>query len=221
MSLPDSAALADVPVFPLPRVVLFPRRVLPLRIFEPRYRAMFADCIERPDPLLVIAQLRPGFESDYYGRPPIYEIGGLGRVVGHRTESDGSYGLVLTGLCRVRVTEQQVADCPYRRAAVEPLIVRSPESNPVAGLPTMLAMVGRVAQLLKGKYPGFELALPDDAELPVLVDSVADQLLVDPEARQQALELVDLGARYSFVLDQLTQLHLELSRGTSGGETLH
>ena len=53
-----------VPVFPLPNAVLFPRTVLPLHIFEPRYRAMVSDA-DAGDGMIAIALLEPGFEKDY------------------------------------------------------------------------------------------------------------------------------------------------------------
>ena len=48
-----------IPVFPLPEVVFFPGTVLPLHVFEPRYRRMVADCLAG-DGRLAVAMLRPG-----------------------------------------------------------------------------------------------------------------------------------------------------------------
>ncbi|HEY8427238.1 MAG TPA: LON peptidase substrate-binding domain-containing protein, partial [Sandaracinaceae bacterium] len=73
--------LAALPIFPLPSVVLFPGSVLPLHVFEPRYRAMMEDCVSRGPRAMAVALLRPGWERDYEGRPPVYEIAGAGRIV--------------------------------------------------------------------------------------------------------------------------------------------
>ena len=61
----------SIPIFPLPDVVLFPDVSLPLMIFEPRYRAMIADAL-KGDRIIGMVLLRPGFEADYAGRPPIF-----------------------------------------------------------------------------------------------------------------------------------------------------
>jgi len=60
-----------LPLFPLPNVVLFPGVFLPLHIFEPRYKEMVADALAG-DRIIGMALLRPGWEADYEGRPPIY-----------------------------------------------------------------------------------------------------------------------------------------------------
>ena len=60
-----------LPLFPLPNVVLFPNVFLPLHIFEPRYREMVADALAS-DRMIGMVLLRPGWEHDYEGRPPVY-----------------------------------------------------------------------------------------------------------------------------------------------------
>src|SRR6266852_6320835 len=65
---------ATIPIFPLGDAMLFPNVSRPLLIFEPRYRAMVADAV-KGDRLIGMVTLRPGFEADYEGRPPIYPIG--------------------------------------------------------------------------------------------------------------------------------------------------
>src|SRR5260221_13600164 len=70
-SIPEIA-----PVFPLPNVVFFPRTILPLHIFEPRYRQMIADT-ERSAGYIAMALMRPGSENDEQGRSAYFEIGSL------------------------------------------------------------------------------------------------------------------------------------------------
>src|SRR5665213_523951 len=62
--------LSAVPLFPLPNVVLFPRALLPLHIFEERYKAMTADALAG-DKQIAMALLKPGWEKNYYCRPAI------------------------------------------------------------------------------------------------------------------------------------------------------
>ena len=61
-----------IPIFPLEVTMLFPGVSRPLHIFEPRYRAMVADAL-KGDRIIGMTTLKPGYEADYQGRPPIYE----------------------------------------------------------------------------------------------------------------------------------------------------
>src|SRR5688572_23887444 len=107
-----------LPLFPLPNVVLFPNVFLPLHIFEPRYREMTADALAS-DRLIGMVLLRPGWERDYEGRPPIYPIGCSGVITHAERLPDGRYNLVLRGLDRFRIVEED-GERAYRRAIVEP-----------------------------------------------------------------------------------------------------
>ena len=108
-----------LPLFPLPNVVLFPGALLPLHIFEPRYRAMVGDALAS-DRLIGMVLLRPGFERDYDGRPPIHAIGCSGVIVHSVRLDDGRYNILLRGLDRFRVVAED-HELVYRRATVEEL----------------------------------------------------------------------------------------------------
>jgi Lon protease-like protein len=102
------------PLFPLPNVVLFPQALLPLHIFEPRYRCMTADALNG-EQLLAMALLQNAEEaSEKAERPPIYSMVGLGRIVGHQQLPDGRYYVVLRGLARARVEAEVRSKKPYR-----------------------------------------------------------------------------------------------------------
>lgn len=105
-------------LFPLPSVVLFPHVVQPLHIFEPRYRRMLEDALAG-DRLIAMAVLRAGWEADYEGRPPVYPAACLGWVATHHRLADGTYNLLLLGVQRVRLLNEQDHTHPYRVAAVE------------------------------------------------------------------------------------------------------
>ena len=66
-----------LPLFPLPNVVLFPGVFLPLHVFEPRYRDMVADALSG-DRVIGMTLLKPGWEANYEGRPPIFPVGCTG-----------------------------------------------------------------------------------------------------------------------------------------------
>src|SRR5438094_2455530 len=89
-------------LFPLPNLVLFPHVIQPLHIFEPRYRQMTADALDG-DGLIALAILQPDWEKDYEGKPAIYPVACLGKIVADQRLEDGRYNLLLRGLRRARV----------------------------------------------------------------------------------------------------------------------
>src|SRR3954465_3453326 len=91
-----------LPLFPLPNVVLFPNVFLPLHIFEPRYREMVADALAS-DRMIGMVLLRPGWDRDYEGRPPLYAVGCSGVLTHNERLPDGRYNIVLRGIERFRI----------------------------------------------------------------------------------------------------------------------
>src|SRR5687768_3020524 len=113
------SGLSAVPLFPLPGVVLFPRAVLPLHIFEERYKRMTADVL-RGHRQIAMALLRTGWQKDYYARPEIEPVVCVGTILSHERLPDGRYNFLLQGHTRARVVEE-MGDEPYRQARLEPL----------------------------------------------------------------------------------------------------
>src|SRR6516225_2120931 len=116
---PQSAMTDLLPLFPLPNVVLFPNVFLPLHIFEPRYREMVADALST-DRLIAMMLLRPGWERDYEGRPPVYPVGCSGVITHAEKLPDGRFNIVLRGVERVRLLEEERSR-NYRGGLVERL----------------------------------------------------------------------------------------------------
>ena len=204
-----------LPLFPLPSVVLFPNVFLPLHIFEPRYRAMTADALAS-DRLIGMVLLRPGWERDYEGRPPIYRVGCSGVITHVEQTQDGRYNLVLRGLDRFKIVEEN-DELPYRRAIVEP----APERRPVgadreaihkfrAKLESILARNVRVAE---GKIPK---AMPDED----LVNALAQYLDLQPIERQALLECDGTLARCRALIE-LLEMKTLAPRGTAWNSSVH
>ena len=115
-----SASLPDrIPIFPLPNVVLFPHVHLPLHIFEPRYREMVADAIDG-DRMIGMVLLRDGWRRHAGPNPPIYPIGCAGRITHVAPLADGRYDIVLRGIERFRVQDEDHSRT-YRIARVDAL----------------------------------------------------------------------------------------------------
>jgi Lon protease-like protein len=181
-----------LPLFPLPNVVLFPGIPLPLHIFEPRYRQMVADALAG-DRRLGMVLLQPGWEADYAGRPPIFPIGCSGVIVHASKLDDGRYNIVLNGVVRVRVIQEDHA-LPYRRATVETW-----PDGPV-GERDRHALVDLRARLdvLAGKPEA--LAPMPDAEY---IHALAHAFDLEPLEKQALLERETLRARAESLIDLL------------------
>ena len=105
-----------VPVLPLPDVVLFPHAVVPLHIFELRYRTMVRDALSG-ERLVALALLKPGWEREYHGSPEFHELGCLARFEEVEWLPDDCYDLTLAGVSRVRLGAP-VREYPYRAVRV-------------------------------------------------------------------------------------------------------
>ena len=112
----------SIPIFPLPTVVLFPNVFLPLHIFEPRYRQMVAESLAG-DRIIGIVLLRPGYQDEYEGAPPVYATGCSGLITHAEQIEDGKYNLVLRGLEKFTITSEEApaAGRLYRSAVISPL----------------------------------------------------------------------------------------------------
>ena len=210
--------LAEIPVFPLPNVVFFPGTQLPLHIFEPRYRALMRWCIARDRMAMAIALLKPGYESDYEGRPPMHTVCTVGRIERYEELDDGRFNLVLRGLCRARLDELPAADFPFRRARVELLDgKRGSERVTRDSITTLLSTASLVAATVRRQHPDFALGVQTDDPPHQVADTLADRLLADPATRQEILETLDVPERVKrltgFVATVLGQLETQHSNG--------
>lgn len=115
----ENALPNEIPLFPLPNVVLFPGALLPLHIFEARYRAMTAEALAGSR-VIGMVLLTDGSRAAT-ARAPIYTIGCAGHVAEARELTDGRYQVVLRGLRRFRIVSERLTAAGYRVAKCEAL----------------------------------------------------------------------------------------------------
>ncbi|HEY6866194.1 MAG TPA: LON peptidase substrate-binding domain-containing protein, partial [Candidatus Eisenbacteria bacterium] len=108
---------SPVPVFPLPNLVLFPHAVVPLHVFELRYRTMVRDALSG-ERVIAMGLLKPGWERDYQGSPEYYPLACLARFEEVEWLPNDCYSLVVRGLARATLG-RIVREYPYRAARVE------------------------------------------------------------------------------------------------------
>ena len=188
-----------IPVFPLPNVVLFPQVFLPLHIFEPRYRDMVADALEG-DRLIGMVLLRPGWETDYEGRPPVYPIGCAGLITNHERLPDGRYNIVLRGIEKFRVVEE-ARDRTYRVARIEGLH----EPLVDAERDEIRAARRRLEALLvpQPQGRGTETKVPPAMADEDMVNALAQYMELEPLEKQALLERHGLLARCRSLIELL------------------
>jgi uncharacterized protein len=115
----------SIPLFPLPNVVLFPKAILPLHVFEDRYKRMTAAALEG-DGRIAMALLRPGWEKDYNCRPPVEPIVCVGQIVAKEKLKGGEYNFLLRGEFRAQILRESggrpLDKTPYRIALLAPML---------------------------------------------------------------------------------------------------
>ena len=203
---------STIPLFPLPDVVLFPRMPLPLHIFEPRYRKMTSD-VMAGHKIIGMTLLKPGWEKDYYGRPPVYPIGCAGVVEECRPLEDGRFNIRLKGVSRFRILSEQGGE-PYRLAAIETLRDEIGDAAALqSGRKRVLAAIGRAAD-----GPSFLVTQP---ELPpeLFVNAVCQALSLSPVEKQSLLDCDTLGRRCERLLEILDFRILEQTYGAGPGRS--
>lgn len=173
-----------LPLFPLPNVVFFPHTRLPLHVFEPRYRTMVGDALAADERIGVIL-LRPGWENDYFGSPPVYEYGTLGMIEQAVSLEEGRYNILLNGTVRFRVVELTTEN-PYRIARVVAAPeVEAPANEALAERAWLSGLARQYLEFLPGDTKVPEIA---SATLDSLTNALIMSLNIDLELKQELLE---------------------------------
>jgi Lon protease-like protein len=193
VDLPD-----EVPVMPLPGAVLFPHALLPLYIFEPRYREMLEHALQR-ERMFSVALIKPSC-SEWHALEDFFHVATVGLIRACIGRGEGTANLVLQGLHRVRFkTFEQ--ETPFPVAQID--IVESDN----AGSVETEALAEKVLELYR-KLKRAERQLPpkvdrylaqlDDVEM--LADLVASTFVDDPLRRQQILEETSVNQRLRLLI---------------------
>lgn len=189
----------ELPVFPLPRIVLMPRDVLPLHVFEPRYRALIAHALAR-EGVIGMATLKPGYEPDYLGSPPIHDAVGIGGIAQHHRLPDGRSNVVVEWAARGTVVEELHRDVPFRVFQVR---VRD-DRGATAELPVLRQLVVQLgAYTAQTSNEALRLAALPAAEL---VDHLARRVLESPDDRLAYVSNDDVVERARMIEERLAEL---------------
>ncbi len=207
-----SKAALVLPIFPLPDVTFFPRTLLPLHVFEARYRAMVMDALAR-DRRLAVVKLRPGYEATYAGKPAVHAVGGAGEIVSWERLATGRYNILLKGDCRIRLESEKPTDTLYRIVTAERLDDMPPRTDTAARLARIRTACERLLRALERPADLLDPALAEGQPPGAVADRVAAAVLPDAGLRQELLETLDVDRRLDRLATALGQLVNELTGG--------
>lgn len=213
MTLPE-----EVPVMTLPNTAFFPQALMPLHIFEPRYRQMLRDALAS-NRLFAVAGLNMERLNEPGEFEPPHRIATVGIIRACQKNDDGTSNLLLQGLCRVEIVAI-LCDEPYRRIRIRALASEagaSADDNQLLRreLSRLLKLKAKLARTTSGEMTAF-LKTVDDPE--AFVDIAAFSLCEDPALKQKLLETLDVHHRLELFGEQLrTEIEqLKLRRALQG-----
>jgi Lon protease-like protein len=193
----------QIPVMPLPGALLFPHALLPLYIFEPRYREMLEHALN-DHRMFSVALIKPQ-HAQWQSPEDFFHIAGLGLIRACVGRGDGTSNLILQGLERVRFTSFEQAT-PFPIATIDTL-----ESDSVSSVETE-ALAAKVLELYS-KFKGAGRQLPakvdqylsDLGDPEMLADLVASTFINDALRRQRVLEELSVNQRLRLVIQYLRE----------------
>jgi Lon protease-like protein len=182
-------------IFPLAGALLFPGLQLPLRIFEPRYRAMVSDALARDQR---IAMIQPQGGSD---GAPLFRVGCVGKIADVEALEDGRYNVVLQGIARFHILRELDVTTPFRQVEAE--LIAEPETEALSAIERAgFEREARAFASAQGYAVDWDsVGKLDDA---ALINGVAQIAPFDIAAKQALLEAHTLAARCELLV-QLMQ----------------
>lgn len=214
ITLPD-----EVPVMTLPNTAFFPQALLPLHIFEPRYREMLRDALAT-NRLFAVAGVNYDQVSDPTKFAPPHRIASVGIIRACQENDNGTSNLLLQGLCRVEIT-RIVREAPYRSIRIRALASEAGASaDENQALRRELArLLNLKARLAANGSPEIAAFLRTIEDPEAFVDIAAFSLCDDAAFKQKLLETLDVHLRLHLFGNQLRHEieALKLRRKLQGG----
>ncbi len=195
-------AAPTMKVFPLPSSVLLPGGAVPLHIFEPRYRALVKRALET-DGVMALADLAPGWEENYGGKPSMRPIACAGLIVWDQQLAEGRYNIILSGISRIRIQEELPGEHLYREIRAE--LISDPHyegPEEVFLREALLELSGRMDPEIAEQL----LQMGSRSKGGLLADMVANAVLESPERRRAALEELDPARRLNMMVGEIGEL---------------
>ena len=196
VSLPN-----QLPVMPLPGVVLFPHALVPLYIFEPRYRKMLEHALQR-DRMFCVTLIKPSC-PDWHAPEDFFHRATAGLIRACVERNDGTSNLILQGLKRVRFTSFEQEE-PFPIASIATVESRDPTTVETEALGAkVVELYGSLKHDRRQLPAKLDRYLSELRDLEMLADLMASTFVNDPLRRQRLLEEGSLNQRLRFLIRYL------------------
>lgn len=208
-----------IPLFPLDSAVLLPQQVIPLNIFEPRYRQMVEHALDAAGQVALAVFRGQRWKQEYHGRPPLRPAVCIGQIIQHEKLPDGRYTLLVQGVCRARIVEELPADAQrlYRSAILEPVGIDAEEEQKLYGVRerlTELLAEDPLSQLHHASRV-VEHIRSDDIPTSVVLELVSFVLPTRRELRYRLLAEGDAGERADLLEHELLGIRNLMHRASA------
>ncbi|MGH8095433.1 MAG: LON peptidase substrate-binding domain-containing protein [Chthoniobacterales bacterium] len=193
----------SVPVMPLAGVLLFPNALLPLHIFEPRFREMLVHALDH-DRMLCVALVRPE-RSQWRTSDDFYEVSTVGLIRACVGRTDGTSDLILQGIHRVKFSEFE-QEAPFPIARIKPLETRASltvETDALAA--KVLEFYAQLRNSGRELPEKIDRYLSEMSDPETLADLIASTFISDAIRRQKLLEEPDLNQRLRLLIQYLRE----------------
>jgi Lon protease-like protein len=191
----------QLPVMPLPGAVLFPHALLPLYIFEPRYRKMLEHALQQHR-IFCVTLIKPSC-PDWHASEDFFHLATAGLIRACVGRSDGTSNLILQGLQRVRLTSFEQEN-PFPIASVDTVESRDPTTVETEALGAKVVELYRGLKHDRPQLPAkLDLYLSELRDLEMLADLMGSTFVNDPLRRQRLLEERSLNQRLRFLIRYL------------------
>lgn len=213
--------LARLPIFPLPSAQLFPDAVLPLHVFEPRYRDLVEHVLRHGQNAMAVATLKPGYEDDYAGRPAVHPVMGAGVILAAERQSDGRWNVLVRGTDRVQMLEELSPERSFREVRAVRLMERHVErGHPLEE--RLRALINQLADHAAEASRPLHLIASQAKDGAMLSNLIGAHACSDARLRRKLLECTDVEKRLEMACTHLGRLLLEVAEPPAGGtDTLH
>ncbi len=200
-------ALKRLPLFPIEDIVLFPHSIIPLHVFEARYRKLVRDVLGTNRLLAISLQLEKENPQNP-DAPRVASVASVGELVLAQELPDGRFNLVVRGRARIGIDEELPSEEPYRLVAAHE--IPDDPSDPTDD-------VGEADTALRALVGGLAESIPDGGELlkhvaaaqdtpAALANVIAASLIADAKARQRLIETTDVFERLECLSSEVVAL---------------
>jgi Lon protease-like protein len=208
--------VARLSIFPLAGALLFPRAMLPLHIFEPRYRAMVSDAMARDRRIGMIQPREEGGRN-----PGLFEVGCIGRIAEFEAMEDGRYNLVLEGLTRFRLVSELDVSTAFRQVEADVSdFTRDGDEPDALGIALRADLEREARRYADAKGYAIDWEAVERLDDEGLVNGVAQVAPFDIATKQALLEAPDIAVRADLVVQFLRFFRFDDSDDGDDGATL-